>query len=305
MFGATHMALTSLRPCLDSTGTSSILGCGQIFWNLVTHGKCWKNLENRTDRCLAAWNFNTVGLIRLKCEANKSWLALRIRLEATNRSDKAASRFRNRSAPTARMEQNGSGSGQQPGITAWKSSVDLDLNHSQALGKVEIYAFCKCRRLLGFVNGSWPISSSWRSSCWRQTSLSIEWQQLQHLHRTKGSTSGSSSSPNEACCDSSHIDNNKQNAKYEEYINKYWLSPHTIAKLSERFSPGTKTSHTQSSGCQTGSLLDLQHDQPLLAFFSAASIAGTGCSCSSCWWMLHQLADITTWGSEVTKSLKH
>ena len=94
MFGATHMALTSLRPCLDSTGTSSSLGCGQIFWNLVTHGKCWKNLENRTDRCLAAWNFNTVGLILLKCEANKSWLALRIRLEATNSSKPLPEPFR-------------------------------------------------------------------------------------------------------------------------------------------------------------------------------------------------------------------
>jgi hypothetical protein len=120
MFGATHMALTSLRPCLDSTGTSSSLGCGQIFWNLVTHGKCWKNLENRTDRCLAAWNFNTVGLIRLKCEANKSWLALRIRLEATNRSDKAASRFRNRSAPN---RSNGAKRfGKRP--AAWDNSLE-------------------------------------------------------------------------------------------------------------------------------------------------------------------------------------
>lgn len=52
------------------------------------------------------------------------------------------------------QEQNGSGSGQQPGITAWKSSVDLDLNHSQALGKVEMYAFYKCRRLLGFLDST-------------------------------------------------------------------------------------------------------------------------------------------------------
>ena len=132
--------------------------------------------ENRTDRCLAAWNFNTVGLILLKCEANKSWLALRIRLEATNSSKPLPE-----TVPV--MEQNGSGSGQQPGITAWKSSVDLDLNHSQALGKVEIYAFYKCRRLLGFVNGSWPISSSWQhfwvllKSKWGMLRQLTHWQQ--------------------------------------------------------------------------------------------------------------------------------